>query len=104
MEDGGILLTIVASSKRTHDSYTNPSRYNTHKMQRSSLFLFGRKDSTKEGGQSETHCDQRPEFQKSAKRSIAISLCAGQTVSTVAPEMDAQHTDHYNQQWDGGIW
>lgn len=47
---------------------------------------------------------QRPEFQKSANRSTAISLCAGQTVSTVAPEMDAQYIDHYNQKWDGGIW
>jgi hypothetical protein len=65
-------------------------------MQRSFLFVFGRKDSTKEGGQSERHNDLN--FQKSAKRSTAISLCAGQAASKAAPEMDAQHTDHYKQQ------
>jgi hypothetical protein len=67
-------------------------------MHRSFLFVFGRKESMKEGGQRDRGRHNDLNFKKSAKRSTAISLCAGQAASKAAPEMDAQHTDHYKQQ------
>jgi hypothetical protein len=63
-------------------------------MQRGFLFAFGRKDSTRGGGEE----TRRPDLKKKREaKQTAVYLCAGQVAPKAAPEMDSQHTDHYKQ-------
>ena len=85
-------MTIDASSKRTHDLYTNPAHplQHTHKMKRAIsdapkfLVCFwkeGQYEGTRTGGQRETRETQRPELKK---------------------KREAKHSD-LSLRWSGGI-